>query len=88
MLRALPCWSSGGRSIAAAASATARSNTRGRQENELFGHEPGAFIGANEQKRRPFEHAPGGVLLLDEISEISLTTQAKLLRVLDTEESL
>jgi DNA-binding NtrC family response regulator len=60
--------------------------SEGLLENELFGHEPGAFTGANEQKRGLFELAAGGVLFLDEISEISLTTQAKLLRVLETKE--
>jgi DNA-binding NtrC family response regulator len=62
--------------------------SEGLLENELFGHEPGAFTGANEQKRGLFELANGGVLFLDEISEISLTTQAKLLRVLETKEFL
>jgi DNA-binding NtrC family response regulator len=60
--------------------------SEGLLENELFGHEPGAFTGANEQKRGLFELAAGGVLFLDEISELSLTTQAKLLRVLETKE--
>jgi transcriptional regulator with PAS, ATPase and Fis domain len=62
--------------------------SEGLLENELFGHEPGAFTGANEQKRGLFELAAGGVLFLDEISEISPTTQAKLLRVLETKEFL
>jgi DNA-binding NtrC family response regulator len=62
--------------------------SEGLLENELFGHEPGAFTGANEQKPGLFELAAGGVLFLDEISEISLTTQAKLLRVLETKEFL
>jgi two-component system, NtrC family, response regulator HydG len=62
--------------------------SEGLLENELFGHEPGAFTGANEQKRGLFEVAAGGILFLDEISEISLTTQAKLLRVLETKEFL
>jgi DNA-binding NtrC family response regulator len=62
--------------------------SEGLLENELFGHEPGAFTGANEQKRGLFELAAGGILFLDEISEISLTTQAKLLRVLETKEFL
>jgi transcriptional regulator with PAS, ATPase and Fis domain len=62
--------------------------SEGLLENELFGHEPGAFTGANEQKRGLFELANGGILFLDEISEISLTTQAKLLRVLETKEFL
>jgi DNA-binding NtrC family response regulator len=62
--------------------------SEGLLENELFGHEPGAFTGANEQKRGLFELAAAGVLFLDEIGEISLPTQAKLLRVLDTKEFL
>ena len=62
--------------------------SEGLLENELFGHEPGAFTGANEQKRGLFELADGGILFLDEISEISPTTQAKLLRVLETKEFL
>jgi DNA-binding NtrC family response regulator len=62
--------------------------SEGLLENELFGHEPGAFTGANEQKPGLFELAAGGVLFLDEISEISLTIQAKLLRVLETKEFL
>src|SRR5262245_5161221 len=62
--------------------------SEGLLENELFGHERGAFTGANEQKRGLFELADGGVLFLDEISEISVTTQAKLLRVLETKEFL
>jgi DNA-binding NtrC family response regulator len=62
--------------------------SEGLLENELFGHERGAFTGANEQKRGLFELADGGVLFLDEIGEISLTTQVKLLRVLETKEFL
>jgi DNA-binding NtrC family response regulator len=62
--------------------------SEGLLENELFGHERGAYTGANEQKRGLFELADGGVLFLDEIGEISLTTQVKLLRVLETREFL
>ncbi len=51
-------------------------------ESELFGHEKGAFTGAHERKKGKFELAHGGVLLLDEIGEMSLHLQAKLLRVL------
>jgi transcriptional regulator with PAS, ATPase and Fis domain len=62
--------------------------SEGLLENELFGHERGAFTGAAAQKRGLFELADGGVLFLDEIGEISLTTQVKLLRVLETKEFL
>ena len=51
-------------------------------ESELFGHEKGAFTGADKMRRGRFELADGGTLLLDEISEISPAMQAKLLRVL------
>lgn len=51
-------------------------------ENELFGHERGAFTGANEVKKGQFEMVKGGTLFLDEIGELPLTIQAKLLRVL------
>jgi DNA-binding NtrC family response regulator len=52
-------------------------------ESELFGHEKGAFTTAIAQKKGRFELANGGTLLLDEISEMPLQMQAKLLRVLD-----
>jgi transcriptional regulator with PAS, ATPase and Fis domain len=55
-------------------------------ESELFGHEKGAFTGAEEARPGRFELANGGTLLLDEISEIPLRIQAKLLRVLEEEE--
>jgi DNA-binding NtrC family response regulator len=53
-------------------------------ESELFGHEKGAFMGATAQKRGKFELAHLGTLFLDEVGDMSLTTQAKLLRVLET----
>ena len=52
-------------------------------ESELFGHEKGAFTDARSQKKGMFEMADGGTLLLDEISEMTLGMQAKLLRVLE-----
>ncbi|MBV8314572.1 MAG: sigma-54-dependent Fis family transcriptional regulator [Planctomycetaceae bacterium] len=51
-------------------------------ESEFFGHERGAFTGADRQKKGRFEQAKGGTLLLDEIGEVPLGMQAKLLRVL------
>ncbi len=55
-------------------------------ESELFGHEKGAFTGADIKRTGRFELAHGGTLLLDEISEVSPKIQAKLLRVLEQEE--
>ncbi len=51
-------------------------------ESELFGHERGAFTGAEQMRKGRFELADGGTLLLDEVSEVSVPVQAKLLRVL------
>ena len=54
----------------------------GTVDSELFGHEKGAFTGANEMRKGYFEEADGGTLFLDEIAELPLASQAKLLRVL------
>jgi len=55
-------------------------------ESELFGHEKGAFTGADETRAGKFEVASGGTLFLDEIGDMSLSGQAKLLRVLEQKE--
>ncbi|HLW36346.1 MAG TPA: sigma-54 dependent transcriptional regulator [Chthoniobacterales bacterium] len=54
-------------------------------ESELFGHEKGAFTGAHERRIGRFEQASGGTIFLDEVAEIPLTTQVKLLRVISEE---
>lgn len=55
-------------------------------ESELFGHEKGAFTGAVAQKKGKFEIADGGTIFLDELGEMSLVLQAKLLRVLQEQQ--
>src|SRR5258705_475120 len=56
------------------------------EETELFGHEKGAFTGADKQRVGRFEQADGGTLFLDEIGDMSSNTQAKILRVLQEHE--
>ena len=58
----------------------------GTIDSELFGHEKGAFTGANETRKGYFEEADGGTLFLDEVAELPLSTQVRLLRVLQTGE--
>ena len=58
----------------------------GLLESELFGHEKGAFTGAHERRAGMFQLAQGGTIFLDEIGDISLKTQAKLLRALQESE--
>ena len=55
-------------------------------ESELFGHEKGSFTGATSMKRGQFEQADGGTLFLDEIGDMSLNTQAKVLRALQEQQ--
>ena len=58
----------------------------GTIDSELFGHEKGAFTGAYETRKGYFETANGGTIFLDEVAELPLTTQVRLLRVLQTGE--
>ncbi len=58
----------------------------GTIDSELFGHEKGAFTGAVSSRKGYFEEADGGTIFLDEVAELPLTTQARLLRVLETGE--
>jgi DNA-binding NtrC family response regulator len=55
-------------------------------ESELFGHERGAFTGADRQRIGRFEHADGGTIFLDEVADMSQYTQAKVLRVIQEKE--
>lgn len=58
----------------------------GTIDSELFGHEKGSFTGAHEARKGYFEEADGGTIFLDEVGELPLATQARLLRVLETGE--
>lgn len=58
----------------------------GTIDSELFGHEKGAFTGATEARKGYFEEANGGTIFLDEVAELPLSTQVRLLRVLQTGE--
>ncbi len=58
----------------------------GTIDSELFGHEKGAFTGATDTRKGYFEEADGGTLFLDEVAELPLSTQVRLLRVLQTGE--
>jgi DNA-binding NtrC family response regulator len=60
----------------------------GTIDSELFGHEKGSFTGAISARKGYFEEANGGTIFLDEVAELPLTTQARLLRVLETGEFL
>ena len=60
----------------------------GTIDSELFGHEKGAFTGATDARKGYFEEADGGTIFLDEVAELPLSTQVRLLRVLQTGEYL
>lgn len=60
----------------------------GTIDSELFGHEKGSFTGAISDRKGYFEEADGGTIFLDEVAELPLTTQARLLRVLESGEFL
>lgn len=60
----------------------------GTIDSELFGHEKGSFTGAISSRKGYFEEADGGTIFLDEVAELPLTTQARLLRVLESGEFL
>jgi transcriptional regulator with PAS, ATPase and Fis domain len=60
----------------------------GTIDSELFGHEKGSFTGAYESRKGYFEEANGGTIFLDEVAELPLSTQVRLLRVLETGEFL
>lgn len=60
----------------------------GTIDSELFGHEKGSFTGAHETRKGYFEVADGGTIFLDEVAELPLSTQVRLLRVLETGEFL
>jgi len=60
----------------------------GTIDSELFGHEKGAFTGAHDSRKGYFEFTNGGTIFLDEVAELPLATQVRLLRVLESGESL
>ena len=60
----------------------------GTIDSELFGHEKGAFTGANQARKGYFQEADGGTIFLDEVGELPLTTQVRLLRVIENGECI